>query len=158
MNINIISPDSPLPTDHAHSLSMTIKSFKGRKDVQVHLFRAQWDNAEEDGLDWSVLIGEPLDPSRTDPVGSRKIVMESFTLEERDRIINYLKEQYSTRLTTISSAPLSFPVPAGLKGLSQIEAGKDVGFIDFIKIPSYTLGIPMRGLYDLSQHPPIVYE
>lgn len=158
MDINIITPDSPLPSDHVHSLSMTIRSFKGRKDVQVHLFRAAWDSADEAGQNWDTLIGEPVDPSRTETAGSKSIVMESFTTDERDRIVNYLKEQYSTRLTAINSAPLTFPVPAGLMGLSQIEAGKDIGFIDFVKIPSYSLGIPMRGLYDLSQHSPIVAE
>lgn len=105
MDINIITSDSPSPSDHAHSLSMVIKSFKGRRDVEVHLFRAQWDSADEDEQDWDALIGAPVDPSRTDPVGSKKIIMESFTTEERDDIVNYLKEQYSTRLTAIKSSP-----------------------------------------------------
>ena len=153
MDIIIIEPDTKPPAPFCHSVSMTIRSFKGRRDVDVHLYRCEWDAADETPLDWSAIIhgGSDEDSSKT-------VVMESFTTEERDRIVNYLKEQYSTRLTAINSAPLGFPVPAGLKGLSQIEAGKDIGFIDFMKIPSYSLGIPMRGLYDLNQHPPIVEE
>lgn len=43
-------------------------------------------------------------------------------------------------------------------GLSQIQADKDIGFIEFTKIPSYSLDLPIKGLYDLSQHLPIVEE
>jgi hypothetical protein len=137
---------------------MTIKSFKGRRNVEVHLFRADWTKNDEENQDWNTLIGPPLDPAVPDKSGSKRIIMESFTTEERDHIISYLKEQYSTRLTAISSTPLTFPVPAGLSGLSQLEAGKDIGFIEFNKIPSYSLDIPMKGLYDLSQHSPIADE
>ena len=158
MDINIIEPNSPLPSNHAHSLSMTIKSFKGRRDVEVHLFRADWMANDEKGQDWDTLIESSVDPSVTDTSGSKRIIMESFTTDERDRVVNYLKEQYSTRLTAINSTPLTFPVPAGLAGLSQLEAGKSIGFIEFQKIPSYPLDIPMKGLYDLSQHPPIIEE
>jgi len=158
MDINIIDPNSPPPTIFAHSISMTIKSFKGRRDVDIHLFRANLEDIDEDSQDWNTLIGPPVEPNRTDPSGSKKIVMESFTVDERDSIVNYLKRQYSTRLTAIDSAPLNFPVPAGLTGLSQIEAGKNIGFIEFEKIPNYTLDIPLKGLYDLSLHPPIVEE
>ncbi|MBI9081803.1 MAG: hypothetical protein JEY79_18940 [Pseudodesulfovibrio sp.] len=158
MDINVIAPNSPLPTSFAHSISITIKSFKGRRNVEVHLFRPEWSTKEEKDQDWTTLLGAPVDPSRTDPSGSKRIIMESFTDNERDRIINYLKEQYSTRLTAIHSSPLTFPVPTGLSGLSQIEAGKDVGFIEFKRIPSYPLDIPLKGLYDLAQHSPIVEE
>lgn len=158
MDINIIEPNSPLPSDHAHSLSMTIRSFKGRRDVEVHLFRADWTASDEKKQNWDTLVESSKDPSMTDTSGSKRIIMESFTTNERDRVVNYLKEQYSTRLTAINSTPLTFPVPAGLAGLSQLEAGKSIGFIEFRKIPSYPLDIPMKGLYDLSQHPPIIEE
>ena len=158
MDINIIAPNYDPPSDHAHSISITIKSFKGRRNVEVHLFRSKWKANDEQNLDWKDLIGPPIEPSMTDKSGSKKIIMESFTIDERDLIINYLKEQYSTRLMSIRSTPLSFPVPAGLTGLSEIEAGKTIGFIEFDKIPSYPLDIPIKGLYDLGQHPPIVEE
>lgn len=130
---------------------MTILSFKGRRDVEVHLFRSTWDHAQEKTLDWSVLI----DGNAADATG-RAVIMEAFTTEERDLLVNYLKEQYSTRLGAIKSTPLNFPVPADLVGLSHLKAGKTIGVIDFMKIPSYSLDIPMKGVYDLSQHPPIV--
>ena len=158
MDISIIEPNSPLPSDHAHSISMTIRSFKGRRDVEVHLFRTDWTASDEKKQNWDTLVEPSKAPSTTDTSGSKRIIMESFTTNERDRIVNYLKEQYSTRLTAINSAPLTFPVPAGLAGLSQLEAGKSIGFIEFQKIPSYPLEIPMKGLYDLNQHLPIIEE
>ncbi len=154
MDITITQPDTSPPTRFAHSLSMVIKSFKGRRDVEVHLFRSAWDESTENKENWDTLIASSSDlPNDAD--NSRRVIMEAFSDEERDNIVNYLKEQYSTRLTTIRSTPLSFPVPAGLPGLSQVEPGKDIGFIEFTKIPSYSLGIPLKGLYNLSQHPPM---
>ncbi len=156
MDIEIITPQSPPPTPYAHTLSMVIKSFKGRRNVEVHLFRGSWDQAAETALPWDVLIeGE----THTGPDESaRKVIMEAFTDDERDRIVTYLKEQYSTRLAAIRSTPLSFPVPKGLSGLSQAEPGKGVGFIDFTKIPSCHLDIPLKGFYDLNRHPPIAED
>lgn len=153
MDITITKPESTPPVEFANSLTMTIKSFKGRRNVDVHLFRGNWDESMEQSLNWATLVkGSGCEDA------SRKVVMESFSSEESERIINYLKEQYSTRLTAIRSTPLSFPVPAGLAGLSELQPDKNVGIIDFEKIPNYPLDIPLKGLYDLSQHPPIVQE
>ncbi len=156
MDIDITTSDTPTPTRYAHTLSMVIKSFKGRRDVEVHLFRGSWTDADEQSENWSTLIAPSQKTEKT--ADSRRVVMESFSEAERDRIVSYLKEQYSTRLTAIRSRPLTFPIPAGMPGLSQLEAGKNVGFIEFEKIPSYSLDIPLKGLYDLSQHLPIVDE
>lgn len=157
MEININESQCSLPVQRGHVLSMTIKSFKGRRDVEVHLFRSQWDPAEIQGYDWPSLLGEPLDPnSQADPDGSKHVVLESFTREERDKILEYLKKHYASRLDRIDSQALEFPVPIGLTPLSSISEGKSVGFIRFEKIPHYDLELPLRGLYDLSRHKPIV--
>lgn len=150
-----IEMDCPQPIDRAYSITMTIRAFKGRKNVDVHLFRSQWDEEEMEIYDWRVLLGPPLDPSMQDPKGSRHILLESFTPEEVDTILNYLKEKYSTRLTAVTARPLTFPIPLGLKALSDMYEGKDIGLIRFEKIPSYSLDIPLHGLYDLSLHRPI---
>lgn len=55
MDIQIIQGGKDLPIDRAHALSMTIKSFKGRRDVEVHLFRHTWDPEEEEAIDWDKL-------------------------------------------------------------------------------------------------------
>ena len=155
MDITITKADSPAPTPYANSLSMTIKSFKGRRDVEIHLFRGAWAAADEQGQDWNSLI---VQSDEGDPTSSQNVVMESFSDDERDSIIEYLKRQYSTRLSAISSTPLTFPIPAGLSGLAQCQPDKNIGFVEFDKIPSYPLEISLKGLYDLSQHPPIVED
>ena len=157
MDITINTPASPLPCARAYSLSMVIRSFKGRRDVEVHLFRCRWDRREESETDFTGLVEHCTAPGSGGPE-SRKVVLESFTADERDLIVNYLKEQYSTRLTGIRSNPLSFPVPAGLAGFTEVLPGKDAGFIEFEKIPSYPLEFPLKGYFDLSRHLPLVDE
>ncbi len=157
MDMNIVYPAKKPFLDRSFALSMTIKSFKGRRDVEVHLFRHAWDQSEEKSINWDAVIGESFEQDTgLPPESSRKIILESFTAEERDTIIEYLKDQYATRLSAITSLPLDLPVPAGLPSLSSMSESKSVGFIRFEKIPSYPLEYPLRGLYDLSQHKPIV--
>ncbi len=157
MDVTLIPPDTELPVERAFSLSMTVRTFKGRRDVEIHLFRHAWDSAEEQAYDWDRLIGPPLSPDASnDPAGSRLVLLESFTRAERDSIVAFLAKQYSDRLEAIFSRPLTFPIPAGLTGLSQVRAGKNIGLVDFSRIRSYTLPIPLRGLYDLNQHKPII--
>jgi len=156
LELDITAPASSLPFDRAFALSMTIKSFKGRRDVDVHLFRHQWDAEEEEAIDWDKLLAAKGMGEAPEAAGSRKVILEALTEEERDRIVGYLKEHYADRLSSIFSAPIPFPVPVGLMALSDINEGKTCGFIHFERIPHYTLGVPLRGFYDLSQHPPIV--
>lgn len=158
MDIQIITAqfESQLPIDRAYALSMTVKSFKGRRDVEVHLFRSAWDPEEEEAMDWDKLLAAQNMGEAPEAAGSRKLVLEALTRQERDAIVDYLKEHYAGRLSAINSAPIPFPVPIGLMGLTELSEGKSFGFIHFDRIPHYTLGIPLRGFYDLSQHPPIV--
>lgn len=158
MDITIKAPASPLPCERAYSLSMVIRSFKGRREVEVHLFRARWNRTEESEMDYTGLIERDPSAPKTDLPEGRKVILESFTADERDLIVNYLKEQYSTRLTAIRSNPLAFPVPAGLAGFTEVLPGKDAGFIEFEKIPSYPLEFPLKGYFDLSRHLPLVDE
>ena len=156
MEIQIIPPTSPLPIDRAHAVSMTIKSFKGRRDVEVHLFRHTWDPEEEEAIDWDQLLAAPGMSEAPEAAGSRKVVLEALTAEERDQTIAYLHEHYANRLSTITSSPIPFPIPIGLMALSDLSEGKSIGFIHFERIPHFKLGFALRGFYDLSQHPPIV--
>lgn len=156
MEIEIIAPTSPLPIDRAYALSMTIKSFKGRRDVDVHLFRHAWDPEEEEAIDWDKLLAAPGMSEAPEAAGSRRVVLEALTKDERDRVVAYLKEHYANRLSAVISGPIPFPVPVGLMALSDLSEGKSIGFIHFERIPHFNLGVPLRGFYDLSQHPPIV--
>lgn len=156
MDIQIAQPETSLPIDRAFALSMTIKSFKGRRDVEVHLFRHCWDQEEEEAIDWDRLLAAQGMSEAEEAAGSRRVILEALTLEERDLVIGYLKEHYASRLSAITSAALPFPVPVGLVALSDMSEGKTVGFIHFERIPHFGLGLALRGFYDLAQHPPIV--
>ncbi|EPR44103.1 hypothetical protein dsx2_1847 [Desulfovibrio sp. X2] len=156
MELNIIEHDFSPDIDRGFSLSMVIKSFKGRRNVEVHLFRPEWTAEEQENYRWELMLGGPVAPNvPPDPVGSKQVFMESFGPGERDAIIEFLKKTYEDKLVAIYSAPLSFPIPLGLVPLSSVPEGKDIGIIRFEKIPSYDLGIPLHGLYDLSQHEPM---
>ncbi|MFZ5426173.1 MAG: hypothetical protein ACOZEN_04310 [Thermodesulfobacteriota bacterium] len=157
MLIDIVPPLEKLPTDRAWSISVVIKSFKGRKDVEVHLFRPCWDELEEEMYDWNGILGDPIHPDMDADIDSgRKLVMESFTPEERDLVIDFFKNRYADKLESISSCPIDFPIPLGIPALCSLSEGKDVGFVMFDKIPGYSLPFPIRGFFDLSQHSPIV--
>ncbi len=154
MEVNIITPEYALPVREGYTISITIRTFRGHKYVEVHLFRPDWKTAREaDSYDWTKLLGDPIDRDLpSNPQGSRAVVLESFTLEERDRVIEYMKNRYVSRLTAINSRPLQFPVPLGLTPLSEIPEDGDLGFIRFEEIHNYTLPFPVHGLYILSQH------
>ena len=138
-----------------HVATICIRAFKGRRDVLVHLFRPEW-TPQDDGYPWSELVQED---SGTDPAthrGDRRaVLLESFTREEMDQIVDYLATRYADRLTRISVNSLEFPLPAGLRPLSSMPEGKDIGRIRFEIVPRYPLAFTVHGLYDLSQHKPM---
>ena len=159
MNIEIIPTTTPLPVERAYAISMVIKSFKGRKNVEVHLFRPEYTEEDVKSFPWVDLIA---DPSMSGPVedasGSARIVLESFTEAERDAIVEYLKERYADRMESLTAAPMDFPIPRGLTALSEVPEGKTFGVIRFEKVPHYNLSFPVHGLYDLAQHEPIIAD
>lgn len=141
-----------------HVATICIRAFKGRRDVLVHLFRPDW-TADEEVYPWPQLVQDapPSQPGagRGD---SRAVVLESFTREEMDRIVDYLASRYADRLTRISVNSLDFPLPPGLLPLSSMPEGKDIGRIRFEIVPRYPLPFTVHGLYDLSQHKPMAQE
>ncbi len=161
MQIDVVESSQPLPIKRGYAVSMVIHSFKGRRDVEVHLYRSAWPEEEMDAYDWTGILGgsiERKNAGAVDPDGSKKVLLEAFTLEERDSIVSYLKDKYASRLSRITATPLGFPIPQGLVPLSSFPEGKSIGIIKLDKIPSYSLPFPVRGLYDLSRHKPLVEE
>lgn len=146
-----------IPIKRGYAVSMVIRSFKGRRSVEVHLFRPHWPVGDENEISWDNIFGSPaaLD-AVPDESKDRKIVLESFTREERDQVVDYLREHYSSRLESIFSSPMEFPVPSGLPPLSSISEGKDIGLIRFEVIPHFNLPFSLRGLYNLGAHRPLV--
>jgi hypothetical protein len=157
MQINIECPKGKLALERAYVVTLTIHSFKGRKDVEVHLYRAGYEDSELHAYQWDALLGPPLDPiGQLDPLSSRFVILEAFTDGERDQLIAYMKERYADRLTRIDSAPMDFPIPMGLPPLSSFPEGKTIGIIRFDETQNYALPFAFRGLYDLSRHEPLV--
>ena len=96
MEICIVPPAEKPPVDRAYTVTMTIRNFKGRKDVDVHLFRpvdqATYDR-ENGAYPWHTLLDDPLNPNMDyDPLSARRVILEAFTVEERDQLVEYLKE------------------------------------------------------------------
>jgi hypothetical protein len=157
MKVNIVSPEKTLPLDRAFVVNIVIRSFKGRRDVEVHLYRPVWDKSEEKEYKWDLLIAQSPGRIRHDELNkSRHVVMELFTVAERDALVDYLRQRYSEKIVRINSTPMSFPVPEGLMPLSSLPENEDHGRIMFERIPNYTLPFPVHGFYDLSSHSPIL--
>lgn len=158
MDIQVIEPQTKLPIDRAHVVSVVIKSFKGRRNVEVHLFRPAGEESLPD-YNWVDLIDDHHHPDVAyEPEAVKRFIMEAFTEAERDQVLEYLKERYANKLESITACPIEFPVPLGITPLSDIPEGKTAGFIRFDQIPNYNLGFPLRGFYDLSQHEPLVSD
>lgn len=160
MEIQIVPPDTELPVERAYVISMVIKSFKGRKDVVVHLYRPDVTlDTDDETYDWDKLLGDPIHPlADVDFDASKKVLLESFTLDEIDLVVDYLQLRYMNRVSTVTACPLDLPVPLGLPPLSAVPEGKTIGFIRFDQIPNYTLPFVIHGYYDLAQHVPLVQD
>ncbi|MFO7728531.1 MAG: hypothetical protein R6X11_09390 [Desulfonatronovibrio sp.] len=158
MEVNIISPEQKLPLDRAFVVNVIIRSFKGRRDVEVHLYRPAWDSLEEKKYNWDLILAQSPGQMQKEMQNSRHVVMESFTMEERDVLVEYLRNRYSRKISLVNSAPLSFPVPQGLVPLSMMPENENYGRIRFERVPNYTLPFDVHGFYDLSVHAPILAE
>lgn len=157
MDLNIVAPDREPPVPRAYVLTMTIKSFKGRRNVDVHLYRADWKPDEMEQYEWGELLGGVEHPEAgIDPENSRKVLLEAFTTQERDQLLEYLRHRYGPKLESIASCAMSFPIPRGLAALSDVPEGKSVGRIRLDNVPNYNLPFAVHGLYDLNQHDPIL--
>lgn len=168
MELNIIPVEGTPPVARTHVISVTIRTFKGRRNVQAHLFRLadETEAAEELAALRGVpgLVGAPLEPGADDLTGPEaetdalRTVLEAFTEAERDAVVDYLSRRYADRLTCIIACPLQLPVPRGVVPFSALPEGKTMGVIRFDDVPRYPLPFAMRGFYDLAQHEPLVHE
>ncbi len=159
MAIEVIETQEKPQLDRGYVISIVIKNFKQHRDVDVHLFRPAWDAEEYQAYDWPDIIGNPLPGvEHIDPISSRKVLLETFTEEEKNAIVNYLKERYHDRLKSIKVGIIYLPIPLGLVALSEIEPQGEIGIIKFEEIPNYTLPFAFHGLYNLAKHPQIKGE
>lgn len=142
-----------------HIISLTIRSFKGRRNVELFLFKADYSDTLLDKLRLFPLVGEPIDPNNPgDPDDALRSILESFTEKERDDVLQYLSQRYAENITSAFACPLETPVPQGIRSLASIPEGKNLGFVYFERAPNYPLPFRLRGFYDLEQHEPLVAE
>lgn len=158
MEINIVAPEQDLPLERVYVVNMNIKSFKGRKNVEVHLFRGYWDQQEVEAYDWPRILGKSLQEMDDGEKDAVRVIMEAFNRSERDQLVQYLQNRYAGRLTAINSATLPFPVPSGLAPLTAMPEDENLGRIRLEKVPNYPLDFSVHGFYDLSAHPPILRD
>lgn len=134
-------------------VSMVVSNFRGHKDVEIHLFRAQWEAEEESQYDWEKILGEPMRRDQPiDPEGSRQVFLETLNREEKDALISYLQRRYADRLSAIKVSLLPLPIPIGMTPLSSVAENQQFGRIHLHKIPKYPLQFAIEGLFSLSQH------
>ena len=155
-------PDAPL--DRIYIITLTMHMFKGRRNVEAHLFRAGPDPAELKSLRDKGLVGKPCaeqDDSQL-PLGTAddalQTVLEAFTAEEGNLLLDYLKERYADQILRVTVCPLELPIPLGVVPLSAIPEGKTMGFIRFDAVRDYPLPFAVRAFYDLDAHEPLVPE
>jgi len=141
------------PVNRGYAVSMVIKAFKGHADVEVYLFRPFWDEEEYGAYPWEELIGGAVSEDRAeDPKNGKDVILETFSAEESERLIEYLRKRYWEKLSSIHCSVLDFPVPLDLTPLSSIQTTDTIGRMDLDKIPNYPLDFPVKGIYDLSRH------
>ena len=156
----IIAAPPFIQLERLYLIQATIKSFKGRRDVVVHLFRNDTDAKELDELRGMNLVGQPdhETPEGATEENALRSVLEAFTAEEDNALLAYLEERYASHVTRVLVCPMDIPVPLGMVPFSSIPEGKTMGFIRFDAVPDYSLSFGVHGFYDLEAHEPLVQE
>lgn len=139
--------------DRGYVVSMVVSKFRGHKDVEIHLFRAQCSPQEASSYEWEKLLGDPVRRDQPiDPEGSRNVFLETFSRREKEALISYLQDRYADKLTSVKASLLPLPIPMGLTPLSSVAEDQRFGRIHLHKIPHYPLEFAVDGLFSLSQH------
>lgn len=164
MEITFVPAPSDAPLDRMYIIAATLNTFKGRKHVDVQIFRAEADEAELERLHKLDIVSAP-DPSVPPQVlqgatrdAALRYVLEAFTEEESRSLTAYLENRYSGHIERLLVCPLDLPVPLGVGPLAGIGEGKTTGIIRFEAVPDYPLPFVVHGFYDLAAHDPLSAE
>lgn len=158
MDISITPAPENSPLERVYVITATIKTFKGRRNVEAHLFRTGCDDNIEP-LRGLGLVGAPVDPAHPgEEDDALRCALEAFTAAERDGVIAYLTRRYGDSLACVSACPMELPIPQGVVPLSAIPEGKTMGFIRFDAVNGFDAPVGFRGFYDLAEHEPLVSE
>ncbi|MDD4700894.1 MAG: hypothetical protein PHI96_01615 [Desulfovibrio sp.] len=160
----VVPTQYDLPLDRFYIVAVTLGTFKGRRHVDVQVFRP---NAGDDELEPLRDLGlvAPADPSIPPEVlqgateeAALRCILEAFTAEESRALADYLEQRYAEHIEKITVCPMDIPVPMGVAPLAGITEGKSTGFIRFDAVRDYPLSFPAHGFYDLDAHAPLDSE
>ncbi len=164
MDQKIIAASPFEELDRIYLIQATLKSFKGRRDVIVHLFRTNIDEAaveqELQELRHMDVVGkaDADTPEGAQADDALLSILEAFTAEEGNLLLPYLEKRYDEQISEVVVSPLEVPVPLGVVPFSAIPEGKTMGFIRFNAVPDYDLPFGVHGFYDLDNHEPLMAE
>ncbi len=154
MEYRIIAASPLIELERIYLIQVTLKSFKGRKDVIAYLFKKDIDETELDAL----LAMDLVDKANSDtPQGATAndallSILEAFTAEEGNIVLDYLKDRYAEQITEVVVSPIELPITLGMVPFSAIPEGKTMGFIRFDAVGDYSLPFVIHGFYDLDAH------
>ncbi len=154
MEYRIIAASPLTELDRVYLIQATLKSFKGRRDVAVYLFRTDTSEDELNQLRDLDLVDKAKSdtPEDASPEAALRSVLEAFTAEEGNIVLEYLKERYEEQISEVVVSPIEIPVPLGMVPFSAIPEGKSMGFIRFDAVADYHLPFVVHGFYDLEEH------
>lgn len=141
--------------DRIYIAALALKNFRGRKNVEVQLFRHGATEAELCALRGKGLVGAP-------PAGMPEAIiqgasedaalyclLEAFTLPEAEQLADYIAGRYGEQAASLTICPLGLPVPLGVGPLGALPESANSGFLNFHLAPGYALLFQLRGYFDL---------
>lgn len=162
----VIAAPPFMELERCYLMQATLKHFKGREHVVAHLYRhgdpADATDAaarQEELRNLRATAGLVAEANDTTPPGASAdaallSVLEAFTAEEGNQVLEFLRQRYAGQLEKVFVFPLELPLPLGLTPFSQLPEEGPMGFIRFDAMRDYTLPFKVRGFYDLSAPPP----
>ncbi len=160
MEYRIIAASPFMELDRAYLIQIMLKSFKGRRDVIVYLFRTDTNDKELEELRALGIVDEAKSdtPEGASVEDALLSVLEAFTPEEGNILLEYLDKRYGEHIKEVVASPIEIPIPLGVVPFSAIPEGKTMGFIRFDKVPEYDLPFNVHGFYDLEAHDALMAE
>lgn len=158
MNIEIKKAEKQLPIERIYIMAGILKSFKGKRDVELQIIRPCAKEEEFFPLFDKNLVDAP-DPAMpaalVENSSMRKAlgcILEAFTEDEAKALANYLAQRYGDKFSSLFASPMIFPVPFGVAPLAELPESKNSGFIRFERASDYPLPFSAWGYYDLDTH------
>lgn len=156
MEKHIIEAPADAPISRIYIMGAVLKHFKGRSDVEIHIFRHGADDGELAALQGRNLVG-PADPevppealAGATEEAALRCLLEAFTKEEADALADWLETRYADQISDLYVSPMDLPVPLGVGPLGLVPSGRTNGFICFDAVHGYPLPFVARGYYDLA--------